>query len=84
MSKLLFERNVFQKLLDLFFKAKSNGNEDQYISKIKHQNPEVAAAFADLDKQLVKNAMLTKRVLQDRGLDTSKIDDFLKKYYNKL
>ncbi len=84
MSKLLFERNVFQKLLDLFFKAKSNGNEDQYISKIKHENPEVADAFAELDKQFVKDAMLTKNILSRRGLDTSKIDDFLKKYYNKL
>ncbi len=84
MSKLLFERNMFQKLLDLFFKAKSNGNEDQYISKIKHANPEVADAFADLDKVLVKNAMLVKSILQSKGLDTAKVDDFLKKYYNKL
>lgn len=84
MSKLLFERNMFQKLLDLFFKAKLNGNEDQYISKIKHANPEVADAFADLDKQFIKSSMLVKRILQDRGLDTSKVDDFLKKYYNKL
>jgi hypothetical protein len=84
MSKLLFERNMFQKLLDLFFKAKSNGNEDEYISKIKHANPEVADAFADLDKQFIKSSMLVKRILQDRGLDTSKVDDFLKKYYNKL
>lgn len=84
MSKLLFERNVFQKLLDLFFKAKANGNEDQYISKIKHANPEVADAFADLDKQLVKNALHTKKILQGYGMDTSKVDDFLKKYYNKL
>ena len=84
MSKLLFERNMFQKLLDLFFKAKSNGNEDQYISKIKHENPEVADAFADLDKQLVKNALRVKQTLQGYGMDTSKVDDFLKKYYNKL
>jgi hypothetical protein len=84
MSKLLFERNVFQKLLDLFFKAKSNGNEDQYISKIKHTNPEVADAFADLNRQFVKNALHTKKILQGYGMDTSKVDDFLKKYYNKL
>ena len=84
MSKLLFERNAFQKLLDLFFKAKSNGNEDQYISKIKHQNPEVAAAFEDLNQQLLRNVLSAKRTLEKRGMDTTEIDDFVKQYYNKL
>jgi hypothetical protein len=75
---------MFQKLLDLFFKAKSNDNADQFISKIKHANPEVAAAFTDLDNQLIKNTLNVKRTLEKRGLDTTEIDDFLKKYYNKL
>ena len=61
----------------------NSGNGDQYISKIKHENSEVAAAFAELDKQFVKNALYTKKILQDGGLDTSKVDDFLKKYYDK-
>jgi hypothetical protein len=84
MSKLLFERNAFQKLLDLFFKAKSNGSEDKYISKIKHKNPEVAAAFEDLNQQLLRNVLSAKRTLEKRGMDTTEIDDFVKQYYNKL
>jgi len=84
MSKLLFERNMFQKLLDLFFKAKSNGNEDRFISKIQYDDPELADAFDKLNNSMVKASLIAKSVLQKNGLDTSKIDDFLKKYYNKL
>lgn len=84
MSKLLFERNMFQKLLDLFFKAKSNGNEDQYISKIKYTNPELADAFGELDNAMIRSSLKLKSTLEKHGLDTSKVDDFLKKYYNKF
>ena len=84
MSKLLFERNMFQKLLDLFYTAKSNDNADQFISKIKYTNPELADAFGELDKVIVSKQLKLKSALQSQGLDTSKIDAFLKKYYNKF
>ena len=84
MSKLLFEKNMFQKLLDLFYTAKSNDNADQFISKIKYTNPEIADAFGELDKVIVSKQLKLKSALQSQGLDTSKIDAFLKKYYNKF
>jgi hypothetical protein len=84
MSKLLMEANIFQKLMNLFFKAKSNGNEDQFISKIQYDNPELAAAFGELDKAIIRNQLNAKKTLEKRGLDTTEIDNFLKKYYNKL
>lgn len=84
MSKLLFERNMFQKLLDLFYTAKANDNADQFISKIKYTNPELADAFGEMDKAIVSRQLKLKASLERSGLDTSKIDDFLKKYYNKF
>lgn len=83
MSKLLFERNIFQKLIDTFFKAKSKGNEDQFISKIKYTNPELSKVFKDLDDSIVSGQLKLKSVLQKRGLDTTEIDAFLDKYYDK-
>ena len=74
----------FQKLMNLFFKAKSNGNEDQFISKIQYDNPELADAFGELDKAIIRNSLNTKSILSKRGVDTTEIDNFLKKYYNKL
>jgi hypothetical protein len=84
MSKLLFEKNMFQKLLDLFYTAKSNDNADQFISKIKYTNPELADAFGEMDKAIVSRQLKLKAALEKNGLDTSKIDTFLKKYYNKF
>ena len=46
---LLLEKNAFEKLLGFFFKAKSDGKEKQFISKIQHKDPKVAAAFSHLD-----------------------------------
>jgi hypothetical protein len=70
--------------MNLFFKAKSNGNEDQFISKIQYDNPELADAFGELDKAIIRNSLNTKSILSKRGVDTTEIDNFLKKYYNKL
>jgi hypothetical protein len=83
MSKLIFERNIFQKLLDTFFKAKTKGSEEKFISKIKYANPELSKAFKDLDDSIVSGQLKLKSVLQKRGLDTTEIDTFLDKYYDK-
>lgn len=84
MSKLIFERNIFQKLLDTFFKAKTNNKEDEFISKIKYTNPELSKAFKDLDNSIVSGQLKLKSILQKRGLDTSEIDAFLDKFYDKV
>lgn len=84
MSKLIFERNMFQKLIDTFFKAKSKDKGDEFISKIKYTNPELSKAFKDLDDAIVSKKLKIKDILQRRGLDTSHIDDFLEKFYDKV
>lgn len=84
MSKLIFERNLFQKLIDTFFKAKAKEKEDEFISKIKYTNPELSKAFKDLDDSIVSSQLKLKSILQRRGLDTSEIDAFLEKFYDKV
>lgn len=61
----------------------NSGNENEYISKIQYDNPELADAFGELDNAMVRSQLKLKSTLQKHGLDTSKIDAFLKKYYNK-
>jgi hypothetical protein len=83
MSKLLIERNVFQKLLDTFFKAKADGKEDKFKDALKKQNPELGNAFDDYDTQLLKNADRVRQMMVKQGMDTSEMDywaDQLKKY----
>lgn len=82
MSKLLIEANLFQKLLDTFFKAKVDNKEDKFKDALKKQSPELANAFDEYDKQLVSNGERLRKILKNSGVDTSKMDywaDQLKK-----
>jgi glycine/serine hydroxymethyltransferase len=82
MSKLLIEVNLFQKLIDTFFKAKVDGNEEKFKTALKKQSPELGDAFEEYDNQLLKNAERLKQALKGTGVDTSKMDywaDQLKK-----
>ena len=82
MSKLLIEANLFQRLIDTFFKAKADGNGDKFKDALKKQSPELGDAFDEYDRQLIANSERLKKVLKGSGVDTSKMDywtDQLKK-----
>jgi hypothetical protein len=79
---LLIEKNLFQKLIDTFLKAKSEDKEKQFISKIKHADPKIGAAFSQFDDIIVQRQLSLKKTLEKYGLDTSEIDNFLSKYYD--
>ena len=82
MSKLLIERNLFQKLLDTFFKAKADGKEDKFKNALKKQSPELGDAFDDYDAQLLKNAERVRKSLQASGMDTSELDYWINRANN--
>lgn len=84
MSKLLIEANIFQKLINTFFKAKADGKEDQFISKLKHADTEVGNAFDDLNQSMINNMVKLKKSLEKQGMDTTEIDNYLKTFANKL
>jgi len=82
MSKLLIERNLFQKLIDTFFKAKADGKEDKFKDALKKQSPELGDAFDDYDAQLLKNAERVRKSLQASGMDTSELDYWINRANN--
>jgi uncharacterized protein YpuA (DUF1002 family) len=84
MSKLLIEANLFQKLIDTFFKAKAAGKEDQFISKLQHADTEVGNAFNDLNQTMINNMVKLKKSLEKQNMDTTEIDNYLKTYANKI
>jgi hypothetical protein len=84
MSKLLIEANLFQKLLDAFFKAKAAGKEDQFISKLQHQDSDVGNAFNDLNQTQINNMVRLRQIAKRNGLSTIDIDNYLKKYADKV
>ena len=82
MSKLLIEANIFQKLIDTFFKAKADGKEEKFKDALKKQSPELGNAFDDYDAQLLKNAERVRKTMQANGVDTSKLDYWLNRSNN--
>jgi len=84
MSKLLIEKNLFQKLIDTFFKAKADGKEDQFISKLKNQDTEVGRAFDDLNQTTINNMVKLKKSLEKLNMDTTDVDAYLKKFADKV
>ena len=84
MSKLLIEANIFQKLIDTFFKAKAKNKEDEFISKLKHADTEVGNAFDDLNQTMINNMVKLKKSLEKQGMDTTEVDNYLNTYANKL
>ena len=48
----LVEINMFSKLLDLFFTAKSKNKENQFLNKIKDSDEDVWKAFDDINSKI--------------------------------
>jgi hypothetical protein len=48
----LVEINMFSKLLDLFFTAKSKNKETQFLNKIKDSDEDVWKAFDDINSKI--------------------------------
>jgi hypothetical protein len=82
MSKLLIEVNIFQKLLDTFFKAKGDGKEEKFKAAVKKQSPELGDAFEEYDAQLLKNAERLRKTLKNAGVDTSEMDYWINRVKN--
>ena len=63
-----------------FFKAKSQGTESEWLQKLKKADPKLGDIWADYDDAL-SNSMATQyKVLKSSGLDTSRIEKYIKKH----
>jgi hypothetical protein len=79
----LIEANIFAKLLSAFFNEKSKGKEDELQKKIKSsKSKEAKMAYDAWESESEKLLLATKKMLMKSGLDTSEVDNLLKKYYN--
>ena len=62
---------------------KSVRKNNKYESKLQNDNTEVGKAFNDLNQTTINNMVKLKKSLKKLDMDTSEIDDYLKKYANK-
>jgi hypothetical protein len=79
----LIEANIFAKLLSTFYDKKSKGKEDELEKTIKSsKSKEAKMAYDAWQSESEKLLLSTKKMLMKSGLDTSEIDNLLKKYHN--
>jgi len=81
-KKILVKEAGFIEFVRSFFKAKSGGNEKEYIQKLRKASPDLADAWSDWD-QKADDMLLTikKNYLKKGKLDKAKeIDDIIAKY----
>jgi hypothetical protein len=84
----IFPKAEYIKFVETFSCLKSKSTlstspETLYTSKIKHSNPQLGSAFSKIDDILVNRSLSLKATMEKYGLDTSDIDNWFKKYYNK-
>lgn len=79
-KKILVKESALTRFLQSFFDAKAKGREDVWMNRLEKSNAEVAKVWSDLDKTIDRNIANQYRILKSKGLDTSHLDDMIKKY----
>lgn len=79
-KKILVKEAGLVDFFKSFFKAKSNGNESEWLGKLRKANPELADIWKDYDNSLSKSMWNQKRNMEKLGMDTTSIDTMIKKY----
>jgi hypothetical protein len=65
----------------MFFKAKENHKEDEFIDNLGKKNAELGKVWSKWNSDMENTLLATKRALKVHNLDTKEIDDLLNKYY---
>ena len=77
----LIEMSVFNRLLNLFLKAKSNNREHSFIRDISKKDPQLGKLYSIWNDRMDDALISMKNTLQKQGLSTKEIDKILNKNY---
>ena len=80
-KKLIVEVGLLNKMFSMFFKAKENHKEDEFIDSLGKKNAELGKVWSKWNSDMENTLLATKRALKVHNLDTKEIDDLLNKYY---
>lgn len=80
-KKRLVEVNLFNKLFNVFIKAKVDKKEHQFIKNIEKRDPQLAKLYSMWNDKMDVALNQMKSILQSKGLDTTEIDKVLNKRY---
>ena len=80
-KKRLVEVGVFNKLLNLFLKAKSDKREQDFIRNISKKDAQLGKMYSLWNDKMDDALISMKRLLHSKGLDTKEIDKILNNRY---
>ena len=80
-KKTLVEVNMFNKLFNLFIKAKSDNKEHEFIRNMQKKDPKLGKLYSMWNDKMDIALNQMKGILQSKGLDTTEIDKVLNKRY---
>jgi hypothetical protein len=83
-KRILVKEAGLMNFFKSFFKAKADNKESEWLKRLKKADPKLGDIWSDYDKALTKSMQTQKDILKRRGLDTSDIDDYVKKYGIKI
>jgi hypothetical protein len=80
-KRRLVELEMFDKMFDLYLKAKHGNTEQDFIKKIKRKDPQLGALYSKWDDSINTSLRQMKHTLGKQGIDTKDIQRILKKQY---
>lgn len=75
----LIEAKLLDKLLSFFGKSNKDKKE-KFLDTVRKTDPKLANAFDGWEDSFIKLLMSTKRVKEKHGMDTTEVDNLIKKY----
>lgn len=80
-KKRLVELSIFDKVFDLYLKAKNKNTEQDFIKNMKRKDPQLGAMYQKWDNEINNSLRHLKHTLGKQGIDTKDIEKILKKKY---
>jgi hypothetical protein len=80
-KRRLVELSMFDKVFDLYLRAKDRNTEQDFIKNMKKRDPQLGAMYQKWDNSINTSLRQMKHTLGKQGIDTKDIQKVLKKKY---
>lgn len=80
-KRRLVELSLFDKMFDLYLKAKDKNQSQDFIKSMKKKDPQLGAMYQKWDNSINTSLRHLKHTLGKQGIDTTDIKKVLKKKY---
>ena len=83
-NRILDKESALTNFFKSFFKAKADGKESDWLAALRKTDPKLGDIWTDYDKSITQSYKTQRDILKRRGLDTTDLDAYIKKYGLKI